>query len=81
MNIAEPTQKRNTGSDADAADNEAQLSRSRVLQRALLGLLVVGGLITLAWWLLIAVGLALLLLWFPVVLLVGALVAAAWWWS
>ena len=81
MGITEPTQDRNTESDADAADNEAKLSRHRGPAWVLLGLLVVGGLITLVWWLLIAVGLAGLLLWFPAVLLAGVLVAAVWRWS
>ena len=81
MGIAEPTQDRNTETDADAADNEIQRSRPGVLNWALLGLLVAAGLITLLWGLLIAVGLALLLLWFPAVLLTGVLVAAVWRWS
>ncbi len=81
MNIAEPIQEWNTGSDADAADHEAQLSRQRVLKWVFLGLFVAAGLITLIWGLLIAFSLALLLLWVPAILLAGALVAAVWRWS
>ena len=80
MNIAEPTQERNTGSDADAANGEAQPSRPRVLKWALLGLLLAAGLVTLVWGLLIAFSLA-LLLWLPAILLAGVLVAAVWRWS
>ena len=81
MSPAQPTQKQNTGSDADAADNKTQPSRLRVLGWALPGLLVIGGPITLVWWLLIGLSLTLLLLWLPAVLLVGVLVAAVWRWS
>ena len=81
MSAAEPTQDRNTETDADVADNDTQPSRQGVLKWVLLGLIVAAGLITLLWGLLIAVGLALLLLWFPAVLLAGVLVAAVWRWS
>ena len=81
MSAAEPTQDRNTETDADAADNDTQPSRQGVLKWVLLGLLVAAGLITLIWWLLIEFSPTLLLLWLPAVLLVGTLVATVWRWS
>ena len=61
MNAAGPTQVQNAQSDPNPVDNEAQLSRQRVLKWALLGLLVVAGLITLVWWLVVTFYLAFLL--------------------
>ena len=80
MSTAEPTPEWNAYSDAGAADIRAQPSKQEVLKWVLLGLLVIGGLIMLAWWLLIVFPLA-ILLWFPAVLLAGVLVAAVWRWS
>ncbi len=80
MSTAEPTPEGNVYSDAGAAGIQAQPSRQEVPKWVLLGLLVAGGLIMLACWLLIVFPLA-LLLWFPAVLLAGVLVAAVWRWS
>ena len=80
MSPAQPTSERNTESDADAADNEAKLSRHTGPEWVLLGLIVAAGLVTLVGWLLITLSLT-LLLWLPAALLAGVLIAAAWRWS
>ena len=80
MSAVGTTHVRNVRSEPDAADHETQPSRHRVLGWVL-SLFIAAGLITLIWWLLIAVSLALLLVWLPAILLVGVLVAAAWRWS
>ena len=51
MSAAKPTQDRDTGCNADEADNEAQSPNPGRLEKVLLGLLVAAGLITLVWWL------------------------------
>ena len=81
MSAVGTTHVRNTRSEPDAADHETQPSRQRVLKWVLVSLLMAAGLITLVWGLLIALSLALLLVWLPAILLVGVLVAAAWRWS